>query len=71
MAVNVPDRLCECERWWRLFLTEDLAPLVRKTFEAYTNKNSLCREVHDKFNALGLKRKSGRELAVSNYQKLL
>ena len=29
------------------------------------------REVRDKFNGLGLKRKSGRELAVSNYQKLL
>ena len=49
----------------------DLAPLVRKTFEAYATGNFTLREVCDKFNALGLKRKSGRELAVSNYQKLL
>jgi len=49
----------------------DLAPLVRKTFEAYATGNFTLREVRDKFNALGLKRKSGRELAVSNYQKLL
>ena len=50
---------------------EDLAPLVKKTFEAYATGNFTLREVRDKFNALGLKRKSGRELAVSNYQKLL
>src|SRR3989339_657545 len=49
----------------------DLAPLVRKTFEAYATGNFTLREVRDKFNTLGLKRKSGRELAVSNYQKLL
>jgi len=49
----------------------DLAPLVKKTFEAYSTGNFTLREVRDKFNALGLKRKSGRELAVSNYQKLL
>jgi site-specific DNA recombinase len=49
----------------------DLAPLVKKTFEAYATGNFTLREVRDKFNALGLKRKSGRELAVSNYQKLL
>jgi len=29
------------------------------------------RQLRDKFNELGLKRKSGKELAVSNYQKLL
>src|SRR3989339_281594 len=49
----------------------DLAPLVKKTFEAYSTGNFTLREVRDKFNGLGLKRKSGRELAVSNYQKLL
>src|SRR3989339_351054 len=49
----------------------DLAPLVKKTFEAYATGNFTLREVRDKFNALGLKRKGGRELAVSNYQKLL
>src|ERR1035437_5755261 len=48
-----------------------LAPLVKKTFEAYATGNFTLREVRDKFNGLGLKRKSGRELAVSNYQKLL
>jgi len=49
----------------------EFAPLVRKTFETYSTGNFTLREVRDKFNALGLKRKSGRELAVSNYQKLL
>src|SRR3989339_676252 len=49
----------------------ELSILVKKTFEAYATGNFTLREVRDKFNALGLKRKSGRELAVSNYQKLL
>ena len=47
----------------------ELSILVKKTFEAYATGNFTLREVRDKFNALGLKRKSGRELAVSNYQK--
>jgi len=47
------------------------APLVKNVFEAYATGNFTLREVRDKFNALGLRRKSGRELAVSNYQKLL
>ncbi len=47
------------------------APLIKKTFEAYATGNFTLREVRDKFNGLGLKRKSGKELAVSNYQKLL
>ena len=50
---------------------ENIAPLIKKTFEVYATGNFTLREVRDKFNALGLKRKSGRELAVSNYQKLL
>ena len=49
----------------------ELSILVKKTFETYATGNFTLREVRDKFNALGLKRKSGRELAVSNYQKLL
>src|SRR3989338_1442958 len=49
----------------------ELSILVKKTFEAYATGNFTLREVRDKFNGLGLKRKSGRELAVSNYQKLL
>jgi site-specific DNA recombinase len=47
------------------------APLIKAMFEAYSTGNFTLRELRDKFNALGLKRKSGRELAVSNYQKLL
>jgi len=47
------------------------APLIKKTFEAYATGNFTLRELRDKFNGLGLKRKSGKELAVSNYQKLL
>jgi DNA invertase Pin-like site-specific DNA recombinase len=49
----------------------ELSILVKKTFEAYSTGNFTLRELRDKFNALGLKRKSGKELAVSNYQKLL
>jgi site-specific DNA recombinase len=48
----------------------ELAPLICKTFEAYATGNFTLRQVREKFNALGLKGKSG-ELAVSNYQKLL
>ncbi|OGI75297.1 hypothetical protein A3D36_01905, partial [Candidatus Nomurabacteria bacterium RIFCSPHIGHO2_02_FULL_36_29] len=55
----------------RIVPDENIAPLIKKTFEAYATGNFTLRELRDKFNALGLKRKSGRELAVSNYQKLL
>jgi len=50
---------------------ENIAPLIRKTFEAYSSGSFTLRQLRDKFNELGLKRKSGKELAVSNYQKLL
>lgn len=50
---------------------ENIAPLIKKTFEAYSSGSFTLRKLRDKFNELGLKRKSGRELAVSNYQKLL
>src|SRR3989338_3454351 len=55
----------------RILPDENIAPLIKKTFEAYATGNFTLREVRDKFNALGLKRKSGKELAVSNYQKLI
>ncbi len=55
----------------RIVPDPELAPLIRKTFEAYSTGNFTLRELRDKFNGLGLKRKSGKELAVSNYQKLL
>ncbi len=47
------------------------AELIKKAFEAYATGTFTLRELRDKFNGLGLKRKSGKELAVSNYQKLL
>ncbi len=49
----------------------ELAPLIRKTFEAYATGNFTLRAVREKFNALGLKGKSDGALAVSNYQKIL
>src|SRR3989344_2345602 len=49
----------------------DLAPLIKKTFEAYSSGSFTLRQLRDKFNELGLKRKSGKELAVSNYQQIL
>ena len=55
----------------RIVPDSEIAPLIKKTFEAYATGNFTLRELRDKFNALGLKRKSGKELAVSNYQKLL
>ena len=36
---------------------ENIAPLVKKTFEAYATGNFTLRQLHDKFNALGLSRK--------------
>lgn len=50
---------------------ENIVPLIKKTFEAYSSGSFTLRQLRDKFNELGLKRKSGKELAVSNYQKLL
>ncbi len=55
----------------KIVVDENIAPLIKKTFEAYSSGSFTLRELRDKFNALGLKRKSGKELAVSNYQKLL
>ncbi len=55
----------------RIVPDENIAPLIKKTFEAYSSGSFTLRELRDKFNGLGLKRKSGKELAVSNYQKLL
>jgi len=49
----------------------EIAPLIKKTFEAYATGNFTLRQLRDTFNALGLKRKSGKELAVSNYQQIL
>ena len=49
----------------------ETAKLIKKTFEAYSSGSFTLRQLRDKFNELGLKRKSGKELAVSNYQKLL
>src|SRR3989338_5407761 len=47
------------------------AKLIKKTFEAYSSGSFTLRQLRDKFNELGLKRKSGKELAVSNYQQIL
>ena len=47
------------------------AKLIKKTFEAYATGNFTLRQLREKFNALGLQRKSGKELAVSNYQQIL
>ena len=55
----------------KIVVDENIAPLIKKTFEAYSSGSFTLRQLRDKFNELGLKRKSGRELAVSNYQKLL
>ena len=37
---------------------ENIAPLIKKTFEAYATGNFTLRQLRDKFNALGLRRKS-------------
>ncbi len=55
----------------KIVLDSEIAPLIKKTFEAYSSGSFTLRQLRDKFNELGLKRKSGKELAVSNYQKLL
>ena len=50
---------------------ENIASLIKKTFEAYATGNFTLRQLHDKFNALGLSRKNGKVLSVSNYQQIL
>ena len=49
----------------------EIAKLIKKTFEAYSSGSFTLRQLRDKFSALGLRRKSGKELAVSNYQQIL
>ena len=49
----------------------EMSPLIKKTFEAYATGNFTLREVREKFNALGLKTKSDKELSTSNYQNML
>jgi len=41
---------------------ENIAPLIKKTFEAYTTGNFTLRQLHNKFNTLGLSRKSGSKM---------
>jgi DNA invertase Pin-like site-specific DNA recombinase len=55
----------------RIVPDPNTAMLIQKTFEAYATGNFTLRELRDKFNALGLRRKGGRDLAVSNYQQIL
>ena len=55
----------------RIVPDENIAPLIKKTFEAYATGNFTLRQLHDKFNALGLSRKNGKVLSVSNYQQIL
>jgi len=38
---------------------ENIAPLIKKTFEAYATGNFTLRQLHNKFNALGLSRSMG------------
>jgi DNA invertase Pin-like site-specific DNA recombinase len=41
----------------RIVPDPEIAPLIKKTFEAYATGSFTLRELRDKFNALGLKRK--------------
>ena len=54
-----------------IVVNKEMAPLIRKAFETYATGNYTLRQLRDKFNALGLSTKRGKELAVSNYQKML
>ncbi|MDP2630843.1 MAG: recombinase family protein [Candidatus Uhrbacteria bacterium] len=54
-----------------IVVNKEMATLIRKTFEAYATGNFTLRQLRDKFNALGLATRTGRTLAVSNYQKIL
>ncbi|MDE2233850.1 MAG: recombinase family protein, partial [Patescibacteria group bacterium] len=47
------------------------APLVRKMFEAYGSGNYTLSGLRKAMGELGLRSHSGRELSISNYQKLL
>ncbi len=48
-----------------------LAPLVRRTFELYATGKYPLRELRRIMNAQGLNKRRKKELAVSNYQRLL
>ena len=53
-----------------IVVDQAMAPLVRRTFELYATGRYPLRELRKTMNAQGLKRRQ-KELAVSNYQKLL
>lgn len=54
-----------------IVVNAEMASLMRKVFEAYATGNYTLRRLQETFNALGLATKTGRSLAISNYQKML
>ncbi len=54
-----------------IVVNKEISPLIRKAFEAYATGNFTLRQLRDRFNALRLGTRTGRALAVSNYQKML
>ena len=47
---------------------ENIDPLIKKIFEAYATGNFTLRQLHDKFNALGLSRKTGFKMVKCVYE---
>jgi|GEM_PF-3051450 len=47
---------------------ENIAPLIKKTFQAYATGNFTLRQLHDRFNRLGLSRKNGSKMLKWIYE---
>ena len=54
-----------------IVVDQEMAPLVRRTFELYATGRYPLRELRRIMNAQGLNKRRNKELAVSNYQRLL
>jgi len=54
-----------------IVVDQQMAPLVRRTFELYATGRYPLRELRRIMNAEGLNKRRNKELAVSNYQRLL
>ncbi len=54
-----------------IVVDQEMAPLVRRTFELYATGKYPLRELRRIMNAEGLNKRRNKELATSNYQRLL
>jgi DNA invertase Pin-like site-specific DNA recombinase len=55
----------------QIYIDEEKAPLIKKTFELYATGKYTLKELRKIINNLGLKGQQGSLLSISNYQYIL